>query len=128
MKRVTIFAALVAVTAGGVAADPLEGTWQTEPDEGAYAHVMIEPCGDNFCGKIARTFKDGAEYQSPNLGKALVIDMAPEGDGNYRGQVWRPSNDRIYLGKIALNGDRMKLSGCVAGGLICSKQTWARIQ
>ncbi len=35
----------------------------------------------NFCGKIARTFKDGAEYDSPNKGKTLVIDMAPQGDG-----------------------------------------------
>ena len=53
--------------------------------------------------------------------------MAPQGGGSYEGQVWRPSNDKIYLGKIALNGDRVKLRGCIAGGLLCSKQTWARV-
>ena len=127
MTRFLSVAVLVAMTSAA-GADPLEGIWQTEPDDGAYAHVQIAPCGANFCGVIARTFKDGNEYASPNKGKTLVIDMAPEGGGQYKGQVWRPSNDNIYLGKIALNGDRMRLSGCVAGGLICSKQTWARVQ
>lgn len=109
------------------AADPLEGTWQTEPDDGAFAHVVVEPCGENYCGKIARTFKDGAEYQSPNKGKTLLIDMAPEGNGKYKGKVWRPSNNKIYLGKVVLDGDSVKLSGCVAGGLLCSRQMWTRI-
>ncbi|WP_300031624.1 DUF2147 domain-containing protein [uncultured Roseobacter sp.] len=128
MKRLTMTLAALAATAGMAAADPLEGTWQTEVDEGAYAHVQITPCGANFCGTIARTFKDGGEYKSPNLGKTLVIDMAPAGAGKYEGQVWRPSNDKIYLGKIALNGDSIRLRGCVAGGLICSKQTWLRVK
>lgn len=127
MKKIVIFVAMLMAGAGVAVADPLEGTWQTEPDEGAFAHVEIAPCGPNFCGIIARTFKDGVEYQSPNKGKTLVIDMAPQGGGSYEGQVWRPSNDKIYLGKIALNGDRVKLRGCIAGGLLCSKQTWARV-
>lgn len=118
----------LALVAGSVSADPLEGVWQTEADDGAFAHIEIAPCGANFCGTIERTFKDGTEYTSPNKGKTLVIDMAPQGGGKYEGKVWRPSNDKIYLGKIALNGDKVKLSGCVAGGLFCSKQTWARVQ
>lgn len=128
MKSITTSLAVLAATTVIASADPLEGVWQTEPDEGSFAHVSIEPCGTNYCGKIARTFKDGAEYQSPNKGKTLVIDMAPQGGGQYEGKVWRPSNDKIYLGKIALDGDRMRLRGCVAGGLLCSKQTWARVQ
>lgn len=127
MKRIAVAVAAIMVATGSASADPLEGMWKTEADDGAYAHVAIAPCGAKFCGKIARTFKDGGEYTSPNVGKTLVIDMAPEGDGKYKGKVWRPSNDKIYLGKIALNGDEMKLSGCVAGGLLCSKQTWMRL-
>ncbi|ABG33040.1 DUF2147 domain-containing protein [Roseobacter denitrificans] len=128
MMRVITLAIASWVCAGGMAmADPLLGTWQTEPDDGAFAHVAIAPCGANFCGTIERTFKEGAEYTSPNRGKTLVIDMAPQGDGKYTGQVWRPSNGKIYRGKIALDGDRMRLSGCVAGGLLCSTQTWARV-
>ena len=120
-------AALVALAGAGLA-DPIEGTWQTEPDDGAYAHVAIAPCGANFCGTIAESFKDGAAFASPNKGKMIVIDMAAQGGGKYEGKVWRPSNEKTYIGKIALDGDKMQLSGCVAGGLLCSKQAWARVK
>lgn len=125
------FALVVAMTlAGGLAAhaDPIEGNWKTQEDDGAYAYVTIAPCGPNYCGTIARTFKAGAEYKSENIGKKLVIDMAPAGGGKYNGKVWRPSNNKIYIGKITLAGNSMKLSGCVAGGLLCSKQTWSRLK
>ena len=55
---------LLAATAAG--ADPIEGVWQTQPDEGAFAHVTIAPCGSAFCGMISRTFKDKSEYKPPN--------------------------------------------------------------
>lgn len=125
----TMFAALALMLAAGVAqADPAEGMWQTQEDDGAYAHVTMAPCGAAFCGQITKTFKDGAEYQSPNLGKQIVIDMVPGGDGSYAGQVWRPSNNKIYTGKMAISGNSMKLSGCVAGGLFCKSQNWTRIK
>ncbi|MCV3272663.1 DUF2147 domain-containing protein [Roseobacter sinensis] len=127
MKTLMTTVALVGA-ASLVQADPIEGVWQTEPDEGAYALVTMAPCGANFCGTIDRTFNADGEYASPNIGKTLVMDMAPDGAGKYRGKVWRPSNDKIYLGKIDLSGDRMRLSGCVAGGLICSKQIWSRVK
>lgn len=111
-----------------LAADPLVGLWQTQPDDGAYAHVEIAPCGPAFCGSIKRSFNAQGEYKSPNTGKQLVRNMAPQGNGRYAGQVWRPSNDKIYTGKIELTGNAMKLSGCVAGGLFCSSQTWSRVK
>ncbi|WP_439103534.1 DUF2147 domain-containing protein [Celeribacter marinus] len=111
-----------------VAADAVEGTWQTQVDDGAYAYVTIAPCGSNFCGTISRTFDSNGEYSSPNKGKQIVRDMAPIGDGKFEGKVWRPSNDKIYIGKLDLSGDRIKLKGCVAGGMLCSSQTWARVQ
>ena len=127
MKRFLIAALMLAATPA-LAADPIEGVWQTEADDGALAFVRIEPCGGNFCGTIIRTFKDGEEYKSPNIGKQIVRNMAAEGGGKYEGQVWRPSNDKIYVGKIDVNGKNMKLRGCVAGGLICASQAWLKIQ
>ena len=76
---------------------------------------------------IAKTFNATGEYQSPNLGKTLAIDMVPNGDGTYSGSVWRPSNNKVYIGKMTLRGDKLKLKGCVAGGLICSAQNWVRL-
>ncbi|WP_373354041.1 DUF2147 domain-containing protein [Pseudoroseicyclus sp. CXY001] len=122
-------AALAALIASATlaAADPIEGLWQTQVDEGAYALVTIAPCGSAFCGVISRTFNADGEFQSETLGRQIVIDMVPVGGSEYEGQVWRPSNDKIYLGKVAVSGDRMQLRGCVAGGLFCASQTWARV-
>lgn len=126
--RKFIIAAALAVAGTAAAADPIEGVWQTQPDEGSFAYVTVAPCGSAFCGTISRTFKDGAEFQSPNIGKQIVRNMTAQGSGEYEGQVWRPANDKIYNGKASVSGDRMSLSGCVAGGLICKSQTWAKIQ
>ena len=126
--RLTILAAALTLLGGAAAADPIEGVWQTQPDEGSFAHVTIAPCGGAFCGMISQTFKDGAAYQSPNIGRQIVIDMTPRGNGAYAGRVWRPANDKVYSGKAEVAGAQMSLSGCVAGGLICKSQTWVRVQ
>ena len=128
MKRITLALAGLLVSAGVAAADPVEGVWKTEVDDGAYAHIQMAPYGAAYCGVIAKTFNASGEYQSENLGKKLVIDMVPNGDGSYAGSVWRPSNNKIYIGKMTLNGNKLKLKGCVAGGLICSGQNWVRVQ
>ncbi|ETW13929.1 hypothetical protein ATO8_03526 [Roseivivax marinus] len=128
MKRISAMIAGLVMAAGAAAADPVEGMWKTQPDDGSYAHVRMTPCGDKLCGVIQRTFDSNGEYDSPNKGKVLVINMVPQGGGAYEGRVWRPSNDKVYLGKMQLAGNSLKLQGCVAGGLLCSSQTWSRLQ
>ncbi|MDF1726346.1 MAG: DUF2147 domain-containing protein [Sulfitobacter sp.] len=128
MKK-TLTAALVGLFAAGAAwaADPVEGLWQTSVDDGAYAHVKFAPCGNAYCGTIVRTFNADGEYKSPNIGKTLFIDMVPKGDGTYAGQAWRPANGKIYKGSMTLDGNSLKAGGCVAGGLICIKNTLKRL-
>lgn len=127
MRWMLTVAATMAI-GGAVAADPIEGTWKTQPDDGAYAYVEMAPCGPSYCGVIKRTFRDGTEYASDNIGKELVQKMTPIGGNAYEGKLWRPSNDKIYTGKASVKGDTMQLAGCVFGGLFCAKQTWTRIE
>ena len=70
MKR-TIIAAIVGIGFAGtaMAADPAVGVWKTQPDDGAYAHVKMTPCGGAICGTIQRTFNASGEYKSENIGK-----------------------------------------------------------
>jgi uncharacterized protein (DUF2147 family) len=110
-----------------VLADPVTGLWRTEPDDGRYAHVRMGYCDRKICGVIEETFDTSGPYRSANIGRQLVIDMVPRGAGRYRGRVWRPSTNKIYIGRMDLEGDRLKLFGCVAGGLFCASQTWVRI-
>ena len=109
------------------AADPMLGLWKTAVDDGAYAHVDIHMCGPAICGTIMRTFNSDGEYASPNIGKDIILNMVPNGSGKYKGNVWRPSNGKTYIGKIVLNGNSLKMSGCVAGGLFCSSSNWTRL-
>jgi uncharacterized protein (DUF2147 family) len=130
MKK-TLLAALVALAPAlpAFAADAAWGMWKTQPDDGSYAYVELSSCnGGHTCGWLRRTFNDSGEYQSENIGKVLVIDMQNQGDSSYKGSVWRPSNDKTYIGKMTLNGDTIDLAGCVLGGLFCSSQTWTRIK
>jgi len=126
MKTGLIAAIAVLGFASAAFADPAEGTWKTQVDDGAYAYVKVEECGAALCGTIARTFNDSGEYKSQNLGKKLVWDMQPAGDGAYKdGQIWQPSTGKTYRSKMALSGNTLKVSGCV--GPICKKQTWSRV-
>jgi uncharacterized protein (DUF2147 family) len=125
--RFTLALAATLSFTAAAGADPIEGVWQTQVDDGAFAHVTVAPCGGAYCGTISRTFEEGAEYRSENIGRQILRAMVPQGGGAYEGEVWRPSNDKIYLGKVQLDGDRMTLRGCVAGGLFCARQNWVRV-
>ncbi len=125
--KVLKLAAIALAFATPVAAEPALGTWKTQVDDGSYAHIKIVKCGSAVCGTIARTFNASGEYKSENIGKQLVRSMAPVGGGKYEGKVWRPSNNKIYIGKMDVKGSKLKLAGCIAGGLLCSKQTWTRV-
>ena len=127
MKTLLTAAALTLLPLAALA-DPIEGLWQTEADEGAFALVQVVPCGAAFCGTIVKTYRGRNQFASPNVGKQIVIGMTPSGNGSYKGRVLRPADNRIYNGKATVAGKSMSLAGCVAGGLICKSQTWTRLK
>ncbi|WP_147106398.1 DUF2147 domain-containing protein [Tateyamaria sp. syn59] len=122
-----IAAACVAVAGAGMAlADPVVGTWKTQVDDGAYAHVAMSKCGAKICGKIAKAFDANGPIASENVGKQLVWDMEPQGNGSYAsGKIWQPSTGKVFKSKMALSGNTLNVSGCV--GPFCKKQTWSRV-
>ena len=129
MKRFVLSAIAVLGMAGIAHADPIEGTWQTQPDDGRVGQIKISPCGSGFCGTLVRSFDtSGAVVKTGNEGTQIVRNMAPQGGGAYAGEVYRPANKKIYSGKAQVSGNTMKLSGCVAGGLICKSQTWQKVR
>jgi uncharacterized protein (DUF2147 family) len=118
--------ALASVTAAA-AADPVEGVWKTEVDDGAYAYVTFAPCGAALCGVISRTFNKDGEYASKNQGKNIVWDMKADGEGYYSGgKIWQPSTDREFKSTMELNGSVLKVTG--RWGPIRKTQTWNRVQ
>ena len=128
MKPFALTAALLALATPALA-DPVEGTWKTQPgDDGNYAHVEIATCGANICGTLGDAYDgSGNAIENPNQGKQMVWDMKPKGDGAYAGgKIWAPDRDKTYNSRMTLAGDALDVKGCVLG--ICRGQTWTRIK
>ena len=130
MTRLLVALALVAAPALALA-DPAEGLWRTQAnDEGSFADVRIAPCGAALCGQMVTSYDgSGTPIDSPNANATIVQGMQPAGDGSYGGgTITDPQAGRTYRAKMALSGDSLRVSGCVAGGLICRSQTWRRVR
>jgi len=127
---VTLAAGLIAATAA-FAADPVEGTWRTVPDDnGNFGDIKVAPCGAKLCGVLIKSYDPaGKTMESPNVGKKIIWDMVPQGGGAYgEGMVWSPDRDKTYASKMQLNGKSLAIKGCVLGGLICRDGgVWSRV-
>lgn len=132
MKRMLLAAAALAMSAGmALAADPLEGYWVTPKDDnGNSGLIKVAPCGQKLCGVLVKSYdSEGKEYESENLGRRIISQTVNEGDGRYSGRVYSPDRDKTYNSKLELSGDRLAVSGCVLGGLICRDGgTWRRVE
>lgn len=128
MLRVFSICAALAGISAPAWADPVLGTWMTEPDrKGLVAHVEARPCGDAVCGKIVRTYdKAGNPVATPNLGKQLFWDVRQVSPGVYQGTGWVPLHDATFSGRMKVQGDRMVVRGCIA--FVCQSQTWRRVR
>lgn len=130
MKKLTTALVALIMSAGFAAADPLEGIWQTTPDDnGNFGHVQVKPCGAAFCGTLIRAYgADGKQMSSPNVGKRIIWDMQALGSGKYgNGKVWAPDRNKTYNSRMVLSGNRVTVKGCVLG--ICRNGgTWGRVK
>lgn len=113
MLRKTLLAAslLLASTLTAIAAEPIEGNWQTASKETA----AIAKCGGSFCV----TLKTG-KHAGKAIGKLT-------GSGNsYTGEITDPNNDKTYSGSGTVSGNSLKMKGCVLM-VLCKSQTWVRM-
>ena len=130
MKSTLLGFGLLLGLCGAALADPAEGIWQTEKDDnGNFGQVQVTTCGAKICGTLIKSFNpDGSELASENIGKPIIWDMEPQGDGAYaKGKIWSPDRNKTYNSKMQLSGDSLSVSGCVLG--ICRDGgTWKRVK
>ncbi len=125
--KTTMIAAILALSGATASADPVLGTWRTQPDDdGNFGLVRMAPCDGKVCGTLMRSYgPGGAPIASAVTGRRIVDGMSPNGGGAYSGgTIYAPDRDRTYRSKMALAGDRLEVSGCV--GPICRSQSWSR--
>lgn len=112
MKKMIAAAAVLAAMTGAAFADPIEGTWK-RPNGTLIKYASTG--GSNYCGTVM-----SGEYKGKSIG------CMSGSNGSYKGKVNKLDEGKTYTGKAAVNGNSLKLSGCVAGGLICKSETLAR--
>ena len=129
MRKLMMMTAMLSLAAGAAMAEPLLGMWRTAGDDnGNSGLVQVAPCGAALCGKLVKSFNSaGEEIPSDNIGRNIISETVPTGDGEYRGKVYSPDRGKTYNSRLQLNGDSLKVSGCVLG--ICRDGgTWQRVK
>ncbi len=102
------------------------GVWLTEKsDKGASMAVEIFECGERVCGKSIDVF--GTDKRD-NVGIEIIKSMRKRSDRSYnKGKIYAPDTKKWYKSKMSLtDSGKLKVSGCVFGGVICRSQIWTR--
>ncbi|MGB0843360.1 MAG: DUF2147 domain-containing protein [Alphaproteobacteria bacterium] len=101
------------------------GTWKTQTGKtGGSAIVRVYKCGSSYCGKITKVIGNS---NKSSVGKTIVKGMKKSGKNYKGGTVYAPDTKKTYKGKMQeIGSSKLKVSGCVAGGLFCRSQTWTR--
>ena len=130
MKRLTFAVLGFFLSTSFAAADPIYGLWQTIPDDnGNFGHINVQDCDGTICGILVKSFDAaGKSVESENIGKSIIWNMKAKGSGKYGGgKSWAPDRDKTYASKLVLEGDKLKVSGCVF--VICRDGgTWMRVE
>ena len=105
----------------------LEGRWKNGAME-----IVIAPCGDGLCGKVAKASEKQqakAELGSGThlLGARVIDKIEPSGPGRWNANVFLASRNMNARGTIEQVGpDRLAVRGCVLA-VICKTTHWDRI-
>ena len=94
-----------------LAAEPL-GTWLSESGD---TKIKIAPGG-----------AAASKCMGDPVCMAMIYDVKPSGKG-FKGKLKSYKDCKAYTGKLELlSPDRLRLAGCVMGGLFCKKQIWTK--
>ena len=108
----------------------LEGRWR---NPAASVVIAIGQCGQSLCGRVewasdkatADARKGGTD---PLLGTVLLSDIQPRSAGRWKARLFVPDINKRSKAELILAGDdRLKVSGCAVGGIVCRSQLWTRV-
>ena len=128
--------ALTAISMGPSSGDALKGDWLTPGG----SVVRVVDCESMLCltlVKLASDVKVSTDVRNPDIGlRGRPLCGLRIGDGFITeqgsiatgGKLYDPESGKTYSGKIALDGDRLKLRGYVGITLFGRSETWKRVR
>ena len=136
MRKIAMSLALALMAVGSAVAaaqapaqSPMYGVWLNHKGN---VKVETKPCGQYMCGTVvwasADALKEARDSGTDNLvGLQLMRQYHPSANGEWEGSVFVPDLKRTFYSRLyRLSDDKIRISGCVLGGLICKYQTWTR--
>lgn len=115
--------AMLALSSASAFASDAHGVWR-RPSTGT--EVQFYECSGKLCAKVL-SVKD--QTKKGAVGVVIVKGATKVGDNEWRGDLLNADTNQVYSGVIKLEGPRaLSLKGCVAGGFICSGETWAKVR
>ncbi|GAA4751466.1 hypothetical protein GCM10023264_17720 [Sphingomonas daechungensis] len=109
-------------------AESIEGLW-LHPERSVIIH--LSPCGNALCGTVTWANENAKKAArrgiDPLVGARLLTDLRPRSNGQWRGKLFVPDLNVRVNGKITpINPNKLRVSGCLIGGMICGSQVWTR--
>lgn len=134
LLRTALFLSLLAAPLAAHAATPAEGVWLNPSGSVAVRTGACAPgpSRPGLCGRVVwASGQARADAQDSGvtslIGTELLQDYHAEGR-IWRGTVYVPDMGRRFDSRIEpLSADKLKISGCILGGLLCRSQVWTRI-
>lgn len=131
-------AMLLIATVPAAAAD-IHGLWFTT---GGKAKVEVKDCDGLLCGSIVwlkepvgsdgqplhdANNEDPAMQSRPIMGLPILLGLEPKGENYWVGRVYSPEEGQAFDVELKLvKADRIEITGCGLGGLICETRPWQR--
>lgn len=113
---------------------PASEVWLTDDGD---ARVRIGPCGKEICGVVVwqrvpyndEKNPDPAKRSRPIVGIRMISHIQPTGPDSWTGELYVFDEGFTVKGTAKHEGhDRLKLSGCVLGGIVCHTVIWTRVK
>lgn len=110
--------AFVLVSSTAAYAGSPNGTWKRSNG----AHIKVFNCGGGIGMRVVKS-------PSPKkVGKTIMCGAKKTGANKWQGSLLNLDDGQRYSGYVKLSGNRLTLSGCVLGGLVCKNDTWSRLR
>jgi uncharacterized protein (DUF2147 family) len=128
MRVLVLLPALPLLAAAQEPAASIHGHWRSP---GGNSIIAVAPCGDKLCGTVAwasdRAKKDAAKTTNQLVGTQILTDLQQDKKGRWQGKLFIPDKNMRVRAKIqVVNGQQLKVSGCVAGKSLCKSGLWTR--
>lgn len=121
--------ALTLAAASGGAADPAVGLWSNP--KGSLT-VRTRRCGEQLCATVVSA-SDRAKEKAADagidrlVGTEIFSDYRPDGNG-WAGILFVPDRGKRVSSTLeTAGGERVKISGCLIGRILCKSQVWTRV-